>query len=81
MRFGYTIVYVADPGASLDFFERAFGLARRFLHRQFGLHQAGIPEQFDPVFAADGGRRHEIPQVAAVHDIAPVEPHHHIAAL
>ncbi len=32
MRFGYTIIYVADPGASLDFFERAFGLARRFLH-------------------------------------------------
>ncbi len=32
MRFGYTIAYVADPGASLDFFERAFGLVRRFLH-------------------------------------------------
>ena len=32
MQFGYTIVYVADPGASLAFFERAFGLARRFLH-------------------------------------------------
>ncbi|MBX3607444.1 MAG: VOC family protein [Piscinibacter sp.] len=32
MRFGYTIVYVADPARSLDFFERAFGLARRFLH-------------------------------------------------
>ncbi len=36
MRFGYTIVYVADPGASLDFFERAFGLARRFLHESGG---------------------------------------------
>jgi lactoylglutathione lyase len=32
MRFGYTIAYVADPARSLDFFERAFGLARRFLH-------------------------------------------------
>lgn len=32
MRLGYTIVYVADPVRSLDFFERAFGLARRFLH-------------------------------------------------
>lgn len=32
MRFGYTIVYVADPEASLGFFERAFGLGRRFLH-------------------------------------------------
>jgi len=32
MQLGYTIVYVADPGASLAFFEQAFGLARRFLH-------------------------------------------------
>jgi catechol 2,3-dioxygenase-like lactoylglutathione lyase family enzyme len=32
MRFAYTIVYVSDVAASLDFFERAFGLARRFLH-------------------------------------------------
>ena len=32
MKFGYTIVYVPDPAASLDFFERAFGLQRRFLH-------------------------------------------------
>jgi catechol 2,3-dioxygenase-like lactoylglutathione lyase family enzyme len=31
MRFAYTIVYVADPAASLDFCERAFGLTRRFL--------------------------------------------------
>jgi lactoylglutathione lyase len=32
MKFGYTIVYVGDVAASLAFFERAFGLARRFLH-------------------------------------------------
>jgi len=32
MEFGYTIVYVSDAAASLAFFERAFGLARRFLH-------------------------------------------------
>lgn len=32
MTFAYTIVYVADVPASLDFFERAFGLKRRFLH-------------------------------------------------
>ena len=30
MKFAYTIVYVNDVAASLDFFERAFGLARRF---------------------------------------------------
>jgi catechol 2,3-dioxygenase-like lactoylglutathione lyase family enzyme len=32
MKFGYTIVYVPDVEASLAFFERAFGLKRRFLH-------------------------------------------------
>ncbi|KNZ34003.1 MAG: glyoxalase [Methylibium sp. NZG] len=32
MKFAYTIVYVSDVAASLAFFERAFGLARRFLH-------------------------------------------------
>lgn len=31
MRFAYTIVYVRDVEAALDFFERAFGLARRFI--------------------------------------------------
>ena len=29
---GYTILYVADVAASLHFYERAFGLKRRFLH-------------------------------------------------
>jgi lactoylglutathione lyase len=32
MRFGYTILYVADVAASVDFYERAFGLERRLLH-------------------------------------------------
>ncbi|MBX3622981.1 MAG: VOC family protein [Rhizobacter sp.] len=36
MKLGYTIVYVHDVAASLDFFERAFGLARRFLHDSGG---------------------------------------------
>ena len=31
IRFGYTIAYVDDVEASLAFFERAFGLARRFV--------------------------------------------------
>jgi lactoylglutathione lyase len=31
MRFAYTIVYVNDVEASLAFFERAFGLQRRFV--------------------------------------------------
>ena len=32
MKFGYTIVYVPNVEASLAFFEKAFGLERRFLH-------------------------------------------------
>ena len=32
LRFGYTILYVADVAASLDFFERALGQRRRFVH-------------------------------------------------
>src|SRR3954452_21605575 len=32
MRFGYTILYVGDVEASVDFYERAFGLERRLLH-------------------------------------------------
>lgn len=31
MQFGYTIVYVRDVPASIDFFERAFGLQRAFV--------------------------------------------------
>jgi len=36
MKLGYTIVYVNDVAASLGFFERAFGLKRRFLHESGG---------------------------------------------
>ncbi|MGE7956249.1 VOC family protein [Pseudomonas sp. NPDC089530] len=32
MKFAYTICYVPDVGASLAFFDRAFGLPTRFLH-------------------------------------------------
>jgi catechol 2,3-dioxygenase-like lactoylglutathione lyase family enzyme len=32
MKFGYTIIYVKDVTASIEFFERAFGLKRRFIH-------------------------------------------------
>jgi len=31
MRFGYTICYVKDVEATLTFFERAFGLKRKFI--------------------------------------------------
>jgi lactoylglutathione lyase len=32
MKFGYTIIYVPDVAASLQFFETAFGFSQRFLH-------------------------------------------------
>ena len=32
MKFAYTIIYVPEVAASLDFFEKAFGFTRRFLH-------------------------------------------------
>jgi lactoylglutathione lyase len=32
MRFGYTILYVADVPASLAFFGKAFGIPTRFVH-------------------------------------------------
>ncbi len=32
MRLGYLILYVPDVPATLAFYERAFGLSRRFLH-------------------------------------------------
>jgi lactoylglutathione lyase len=43
MKLGYTIIYVPDVEASLDFFERAFGLPRRFLHESgtYGELQTG----------------------------------------
>jgi catechol 2,3-dioxygenase-like lactoylglutathione lyase family enzyme len=32
MRLGYVIIYVSDVAASVEFYERAFGLVRRFVH-------------------------------------------------
>jgi len=32
VKFGYTIIYVPDVISSIEFFERAFGFQRRFVH-------------------------------------------------
>lgn len=32
MKLGWVILYVPDVAAAVDFYERAFGLARRFVH-------------------------------------------------
>jgi lactoylglutathione lyase len=44
MKFGYTIIYVPDVAASLNFFENAFGFARRFLHESgmYGELETGV---------------------------------------
>ncbi|GAA5174877.1 hypothetical protein GCM10025771_05600 [Niveibacterium umoris] len=43
MKFGYTIIYVADVRATLDFYARAFGFATRFVtdDAQFGELETG----------------------------------------
>lgn len=32
MKFGYVILYVEDVALSVEFYEKAFGLTRRFIH-------------------------------------------------
>lgn len=34
MRFGYTVVYVEDVAGTVAFYEKAFGLKRRFMHKR-----------------------------------------------
>ena len=43
MRFGYTILYVSSVEGSLEFYERALGQQRRFLHEsgQYGELETG----------------------------------------
>ena len=43
MKFGYTIIYVASVADSIDFFEKAFGLERGFVHPEgdYGELQTG----------------------------------------
>ena len=43
MKFGYTIIYVPSVSDSIDFFEKAFGLKRGFIHPEgdYGELQTG----------------------------------------
>ncbi len=43
MKFGYTILYVSDVEASLSFYEKAFGFARRFItpEKDYGELESG----------------------------------------
>ena len=44
MHFAYTILYVRDVPAALEFYERAFGQSRRFLHEsgEYGELETGV---------------------------------------
>lgn len=53
MKLGYTIIYVPDVDASLDFYTRAFGLARRFLHES-GMYGELETGETTLAFAAHG---------------------------
>lgn len=54
MRFGYTILYVADVPASVEFYERALGQRRRFLH------ESGQYAELDTGDTALGLAAHEL---------------------
>ena len=82
MKFGYTIIYVPDVAASLAFFERAFGLERRFLHESgtYGELQTGettlsfaAHELGDMNFAGGHVAAHESPKPLGF-EIALVTP-------
>ena len=73
MRFGYTIVYVEDVAAAIAFYERAFGLTRRFIAEDgtygeletgattLSFAQHALPSGFIP----DGYRRNDPTQPPA----------------
>jgi len=43
MKFAYTIIYVPDVVASIEFFERAFGFQKRFIHESgYGELETGV---------------------------------------
>jgi lactoylglutathione lyase len=73
VQFSYTIVYVRDVAASLQFFERAFGLQRRFLHESGGygeLETGGTALAFAQHEVARGNLGHDY--VAADSSKAPL---------
>lgn len=43
MKFGYTIIYVADVAATINFYVSAFGFTKRFIHEsgQYGELETG----------------------------------------
>lgn len=89
MKFGYTIIYVADVKASLAFFEKAFGLKTRFLHESgygeletgqttlaFASHDLGLSNFSTGYVAADQSTLPLGIEIALITD-SVVEAHEH----
>jgi lactoylglutathione lyase len=68
MKFGYTIIYVNSVKDTLNFYEQAFGLQRRFMHDtgQYGELETGVTTL---AFASL-----ELGQRNLVGEFAPVSP-------
>jgi lactoylglutathione lyase len=62
VRFGYTILYVEDVERSLDFYQRALGVQRRFLHEsgEYGELETGATAL---AFATHGLAASNLPSV------------------
>lgn len=67
MKLAYTIVYVADVAASLGFFEKAFGIARRFLH------ESGTYGELDTGATTLSFAQHAIARANLGHDYVAAE--------
>lgn len=69
MKFGYTIIYVADVAASLAFFGKAFGLSTRFIHESgYGELETG---ETTLAFAAHELGRSNLPAGYVAADTSP----------
>lgn len=92
MRFGYTIIYVADVSASLDFFAKAFGLKTRFLHESgygeletgdttlaFASHDLGMNNLPNGYISADSTTKPLGVEIALITD-SVAEAHKHAVA-
>jgi catechol 2,3-dioxygenase-like lactoylglutathione lyase family enzyme len=71
LKFGYTIIYVPDVPASLDFFGKAFGLSTRFIHEtnQYGELETG---QTTLAFAAHQLGHNNFPAGYVTADSSPI---------
>jgi lactoylglutathione lyase len=63
VRFGYTILYVSDPAASVAFYERAFGQRRRLVHES-GEYAELDTGQTTLAFASHGLAASNLPEQA-----------------